>query len=480
MPDGIKRAEARVEVLGEEFCVECMVLTTIDPRFFNPSGFLLDPEEFARKLVGKLDKKAHQLASADRPALLFVGLSFGWIPEAVDSALRTFFAKPASRCVSAILIADSFQCFGRLGLSIDLVSTSETNVTVSLDRDANGLEPETLKQLIEDLSQHCRVRVIGPCAAVSLVGHPMRANLHKLSPVLQMFREQKVHLVTQAASDLNMTFVVDEDQADPMVQRLHDLVVRHGEPDPVFGPTWKRLFSSHEPPPDRPSPVESLWWRRRRDQLLEIAREHSPVYVYHRETVRASIEALRGIRSVDRVFYAMKSNNNADVLREVDAAGASFECVSEGEIRRVLQLFPDIDRTRILFTPNFAPRSEYEFGAREGVLMTLDNLYPLRQWPEVFENGELLVRLDLGWGLGHHEKVITGGAGSKFGIPLGELDELERLAADLAVRVVGLHAHSGSGILAPDHWMRVAQVLGDVADRFPHVRTLNIGGGLGL
>ncbi len=110
LPDGIKRAEARVEVVGEEVYAECMVLATIDPRFFNPAGFYFRPEEFARKLVGKLNKKAQQLRSADRPALLFVGLNLGWIAEAVDLALQDFFAKPASQCVSAILIADSFRC----------------------------------------------------------------------------------------------------------------------------------------------------------------------------------------------------------------------------------------------------------------------------------------------------------------------------------------------------------------------------------
>lgn len=110
LPDQVKRAEARVEVAGHEVFVECMVLATIDPRLFNPAGFYFRPEEFAKKLLGKLDKKAQQLASVNRPALLVVGLNLGWFTEAVEMALRGFFAKPASQCVSAVLVGESFRC----------------------------------------------------------------------------------------------------------------------------------------------------------------------------------------------------------------------------------------------------------------------------------------------------------------------------------------------------------------------------------
>src|SRR5690606_31783012 len=60
-------------------------------------------------------------------------------------------------------LAEAFDVFRRLGLSIDLVSTSETNVTVSLDSSANLLGSATLERLTEELSRLCRVSVIRPC-----------------------------------------------------------------------------------------------------------------------------------------------------------------------------------------------------------------------------------------------------------------------------------------------------------------------------
>src|SRR5690606_37567756 len=119
-------------------------------------------------------------------------------------------------------LADAFQVFKQHGLSIDLVSTSETSVTVSLDPAANSLDRAALDALVLDLSKLCRVQVIGPCAAVSLVGRNIRAILHRLGEALELFEEQKIYLVTQAANDLNITFVIDEEQGDRLVGRSEE------------------------------------------------------------------------------------------------------------------------------------------------------------------------------------------------------------------------------------------------------------------
>ncbi|MDP6414940.1 MAG: hypothetical protein QGG54_07935, partial [Gammaproteobacteria bacterium] len=79
--------------------------------------------------------------------------------------------------------------------------------------------------------------------------------------------------------------------------------------------------------------------------------------------------------------------------------------------------------------------------------MTLDNLHPLKEWGEMFRGRKVFLRLDTGQGRGHHEHVRTAGMHSKFGIPLFELDEVRELALQHDVHIVGLHAHTGSGIL---------------------------------
>ena len=128
-------------------------------------------------------------------------------------------------------------------MSVDLVSTSETNVTVSLDPAANTLDNTLLAELVGGLSRLCRVQVIGPCASVSLVGRNIRAILHQLGGAFEFFAEQKIYLVSQAANDLNFTFVVDENQGDRLVEQLHELLIRPVPGDRVLGPTWEQLFA---------------------------------------------------------------------------------------------------------------------------------------------------------------------------------------------------------------------------------------------
>jgi diaminopimelate decarboxylase/aspartate kinase len=134
----------------------------------------------------------------------------------------------------------------------------------------------------------------------------------------------------------------------------------------------------------------------------------------------------------------------------------------------------------LLFTPNFAPRGEYAQAFARGAQVTLDALHPFEHWGADFSGGEIFLRLDLGAGRGHHDKVKTGGAKSKFGLALDELPEFQRLAARHDVRIAGLHAHLGSGILDATHWRDVYVQLASIAEKIGSVHVLNIGGGLGV
>ena len=373
-------------------------------------------------------------------------------------------------------LARVFGVFAELGLSVDLVSTSESVVTVTLDESGPALDEAVLEDLSRRLEAHCRVRVTNPCAAVSLVGARMRANLHRLAPALEAFEEHEIYLVSQSASDLNFTVVIEDDQAERMVRALHGLIVEGEEADLLFGPTWEQLTAEVPAGGAR----ESAWWARRREDLLEIMESRPAAYVYDTGVARSAAESLLSLRSVDKVFYAIKANPNPEILRSLRDCGLGMECVSPGELRRVIELFPDMDRSEILFTPNFARHEEYEEAFREGVRVTVDSLYPLQSWPETFEGRDIFVRVDLGEGSGHHQHVHTAGVRSKFGVGVEDLQALRSACERSRTRIVGLHVHGGSGIRDPLHWQRVASGLVELAGELKDVRVLDLGGGLGV
>lgn len=374
-------------------------------------------------------------------------------------------------------LADVFARFKKHGLSVDLIGSSETNVTVSLDPSENLVSTDVLAALSADLAEVCRVKVIAPCTAITLVGRGMRSLLHKLSDVWAMFGRERVHLISQSSNDLNLTFVIDEATADGMLPVLHAALIDSGamptDETSVFGPSWREINGAIR---RRGMP----WWQapKERERLLSLAGVGTPRYVYHLPTVRARARALAGIAAIDRRFYAIKANSHPAVLRAIAGEGFGLECVSQGELERVFAEVPSLAPQNVLFTPSFAPRGEYEFALSRGVIVTLDNVEALRNWPEVFRGRKLWVRIDLGRGDGHHDKVKTGGKTSKFGLPLARLDEFLAAARALDIRIVGLHAHLGSGVETPLHWKQVSDELGGLADQIGTIESIDIGGGL--
>ncbi|MEX0735494.1 MAG: hypothetical protein WD944_09640 [Steroidobacteraceae bacterium] len=222
------------------------------------------------------------------------------------------------------------------------------------------------------------------------------------------------------------------------------------------------------------------WWQVKRDTLLTTLGERDCAYVYDLATVESQARALLAMRSVSRVLYAIKANPHPGVLRAIAATGIGFECVSRAEVERVLESVPGIARDRLLFTPNFAPRAEYRWALDFGLLVTVDNLYVLRFWAELFSGREILLRLDTGRGHGHHEKVRTVGLHSKFGVPPEEFAELPPAVAAAGARVIGLHAHGGSGNFDLEGWLEPARILAENSGQYPVARILNLGGGLGV
>ena len=372
-------------------------------------------------------------------------------------------------------LADIFERFRRHGLSVDLIGSSETNVTVSLDPSDNLVSTNVLEALAADLAQVCRVKVIAPCAAITLVGRGMRSLLHRLSDIWATFGRERVHLVSQSSNDLNLTFVVDEADAEGLVPQLHAELVRSGampmRDASVFGPTWREVTQGA---PARGEP----WWHASRDALLRRAEGATPCYAYHLPTVRDRATTLASVAAIDRRYYALKANAHPAILRTLHAAGFGFECVSSGELARVFEVVPGLDPGRVLFTPSFAPRAEYADAFARGATVTIDSVEALQRWPDLFRGRAVWLRLDLGRGDGHHKKVRTGGAEAKFGLPVARIEAFAAAARGLGVRIEGLHAHLGSGIEAPDHWRNVYAELAGLADSLGSVDWIDIGGGL--
>ncbi len=254
-------------------------------------------------------------------------------------------------------LADAFEVFKRHAYSVDLISTSESTVTVSLDPQVPAhYDGQRMQAFLKDLENLCQVEVHNGCVSISLVGNAIRTILGRLSAALEVFQDRHVHMVTQSANDLNLTLVVDPEHALSLVRKLHQtLIASRAGSRPEFGPSWSEL-TRPVARPDMPEP----WWHERAEALLALMEGRDSAYVYDLASARAAARRLNGLSSISRVLYAVKANDRPELLNALAQEGVGFECVSWDEVEFVLENVADVEVSDLLFTPNFAPRSEYE------------------------------------------------------------------------------------------------------------------------
>jgi aspartate kinase len=119
-----------------------------------------------------------------------------------------------------------FDIFDKHQCPVDMVSTSE--VSVSLTVDSN----EKLPAIAADLSQLADVKYEGRKALVCMVGDNIRGQSGMAAQVFNAIRHINVRMISQGASEINMSFMIDEDDADEAVRSLHAAFFK--DPDPAI------------------------------------------------------------------------------------------------------------------------------------------------------------------------------------------------------------------------------------------------------
>jgi aspartate kinase len=108
-----------------------------------------------------------------------------------------------------------FEAFDRHRVPVDVVSTSE--VSVSLTVDSN----ESIPALAADLAKLADVKYEGRKAIVCLVGENLREIPGIAARVFGELADVKIRMISQGASEINLTFVVDEESVPDIIRRLH-------------------------------------------------------------------------------------------------------------------------------------------------------------------------------------------------------------------------------------------------------------------
>ena len=131
-------------------------------------------------------------------------------------------------------LSEIFAIFDKHKCAVDMVSTSE--VSVSLTVDSN----EKLPAIAADLSKLADVKYEGRKALVCMVGEDIRGQSGIAAQVFSAIRHINVRMISQGASEINMSFMIDEDDADDAVRSLHAAFFKNPDPT-VFDVEARKL-----------------------------------------------------------------------------------------------------------------------------------------------------------------------------------------------------------------------------------------------
>jgi aspartate kinase len=129
------------------------------------------------------------------------------------------------RLLSHGFLRASFEVFDRYACAVNMVSTSEVSISVSIDA------TEELPSIIADLSEIAEVRIEDHKALICLVGDNIQGQKGISERVFSAVRDINLDMISQGANGINMSFMVDESAANAAVRSLHDAFFSDPDPD---------------------------------------------------------------------------------------------------------------------------------------------------------------------------------------------------------------------------------------------------------
>lgn len=212
--------------------------------------------------------------------------------------------------------------------------------------------------------------------------------------------------------------------------------------------------------------------------LNELAGKYgTPLYVYDGNRIIENYRRFEAAFDVEnlKIHYAAKALTNLSILSLFNKLGAGLDCVSISEIK--MGLHAGFAPNDIIFTPNGVSFDEYKEAIALGVQITVDNISILEKIGQNYPELPVYIRLNPHLNAGGNKNISVGHIDSKFGISIHQIPIILRLINNYGIRVEGIHVHTGSDILEPDIFERVASLLFNIADHFDDIQSIDFGSG---
>jgi diaminopimelate decarboxylase len=213
----------------------------------------------------------------------------------------------------------------------------------------------------------------------------------------------------------------------------------------------------------------------------ELVREFgSPLYVYNEKILRERCRELKQLVSYPKFKpnYSVKANSNLHLLKIALEEGMNADAMSPGEIYVLLEA--GFKKENILYISNNVSAEEMRFAIDNDILVSIDSLSQLELFGRINRGGKLSIRFNAGVGAGHHDKVVTAGKKTKFGINIEKKEEVKEILNKYDLKLVGINQHIGSLFMDGSKYVESVHYLLNLAKEFKDLEFIDMGGGFGI
>ena len=206
----------------------------------------------------------------------------------------------------------------------------------------------------------------------------------------------------------------------------------------------------------------------------------SPLYVYSEDILRLRCKEMKNLVSYKKFapHYSIKANSNLHLLKIMHEEGLYADAMSPGEIFVLEQA--GFKPEEIFYVCNNVSTEEMKYAVDRGITVSIDSLVQLEMFCEAFPGAKVAVRFNTGYGAGHHEKVVTAGKKTKFGINDDRAGEVKDILKKYGMKLTGINQHIGSLFLEETAYIASAELLCKLAMKFEDIKFIDFGGGFGI
>lgn len=226
-----------------------------------------------------------------------------------------------------------------------------------------------------------------------------------------------------------------------------------------------------------------------KEMIEEIVKKYpTPFHIYDEKGIRENAQAVKEAFAWNKGFkeyFAIKATPNPYLIQILKEYGCGCDCSSMTEL--ILSKALGITGEDIMFSSNDTPAEEYEYAAKLGAIINLDDITHIEFLEETIGTlpETMSCRYNPGGVFVMSNGIMDNPGDSKYGFTTEQMFEGFRILKEKGVRNFGIHAFLASNTVTNEYYPILAKQLFEIAVQLEKetgadIKFINLSGGVGI